>query len=129
WRLHRRLELCPNSQLNDARVTSRRELPELAVDLGAARIEPRRRIVSAELRVVECVVELRPELEAESFANFKILKERHVKVIEARTPEQHLGHSSQSSGRGYPECLRSEIPAEGALVFWQIGVAHHQDAR
>src|SRR4051794_36805217 len=56
-----------NSQLNLARRSGSVELPQSGIHLVPVRVEARRSVERTELRVIECVVGLRAELQPEWF--------------------------------------------------------------
>ena len=67
------LEPHAQRKLDQPRIARRGVLSELGVYLRAGRVKARRRIESAELRVVEGIVQLASELQSPTFGNQEIL--------------------------------------------------------
>src|SRR5260370_18958375 len=98
-------ELYPN--LIDAGVAGACDLPELRVGSVMVRAIP--------LRVVECIERLQAQLQPHFFAEFEVLEERHVPVIDSWPTQDVPARGSNNAGVGLRKC-RSIEPLRDTLI-------------
>src|SRR4051794_34822063 len=89
------LERQTKRQLHDARIERARDLSEVTGDLSSGLIPLRAGSDAAELGVVEHVVGLRLETKVDPLADFEVLEQREVGVIEARASREGRGSITQ----------------------------------
>src|SRR5438093_458989 len=105
WMHRSEKKLYPN--LIDAGVVGACDLPELRVGSVMVGAIP--------LRVVECIERLQPQLQPHFFAEFEVLEEGHVPVIDSRPTQDVPARGANNASVGLRECRRIE-PLSDTLV-------------
>src|SRR5689334_12071936 len=129
WRQEPNLEIDAYAKLDHPRQPGRNDLAEAVVHLLSGFIEPRRVVHGLELRVIERVVELGPELQVTLFtAEIELFHQGQVPVVQPGSAEKVFCRAAERALSGPGEGRGVEPAVEGAVAMSQGRRADEIDA-